>query len=85
MIGYSLVGTNDFDSASRFYDDVFSEIGVGRAMERGQTCMWGEEWAGSKPLFGVTVAYDGQAATIGNGSMPAWFRRATRSIESSPV
>ncbi len=33
MIGYVTIGTNDFDKAAKFYDELLAEIGAGRFME----------------------------------------------------
>lgn len=69
MIGYALVGTNDYDAARGFYDDLFGTIGVGRLMEFPNSTAWGAAW--DKPALGVTRPFDGQPATAGNGTMIA--------------
>jgi catechol 2,3-dioxygenase-like lactoylglutathione lyase family enzyme len=67
MIGYTLVGTNDLEGAKTFYDALFGAIGAGRLMDFGRSVVWGV--AQDKPGFGVTIPYDEQAATAGNGTM----------------
>lgn len=69
MIGYALVGTNDFDRAVAFYDRLLDVIGAKRMMEFPSITLWGTDW--SQPTLGVAKPYDGQAATVGNGSMVA--------------
>ena len=69
MIGYTLVGTNDPARAKAFYDALFGTIGAGRVLEIGEMCAWGTSLA--QPAFGVTRPYDGNSATVGNGSMIA--------------
>ena len=69
MIGYVMVGTNDFDAATKFYDELLGTIGAGRFMEDERFVAWATD-AGS-PAFSVCKPYDGNAATVGNGVMVA--------------
>ncbi len=70
MFTYITVGTNDLQRAIRFYDAVLATLGI----ERRVTV---ENEAGYGPpddvrcRFWVTLPFDGKAATVGNGSMPA--------------
>jgi len=69
MIGYITLGTNDFDAATKFYDELLGSIGAGRFMENDRFIAWssGPGSAG----FSVCKPYDGNAATVGNGVMIA--------------
>jgi predicted lactoylglutathione lyase len=69
MIGYITLGTNNFEKATVFYDQLFATIGAGRFLENEQFIAWstGMEHAG----FSITKPYDGQVATVGNGTMIA--------------
>lgn len=69
MIGYTCVGTNDKDKALAFYDKLMGALGAKRLMEMERFVMWGVGF--DKPGFAVTLPYDGQAATKGNGTMIA--------------
>ena len=69
MIGYITVGTNDMDRAVAFYDALFAEMGIGRFMESDTFISWAPSF--DKPGFSVTRPYDGNPATVGNGSMVA--------------
>ena len=70
MIGYTTVGTNQMAQAVAFYDELFKEVGVQRLIDFGERGMaWGPSW--DKPSFAVLRPYDGQSATVGNGSMVA--------------
>lgn len=71
MIGYLTVGTNKLDKAVEFYDILLGEIGAKRTMEEaGSFVFWSQ--AEGAPGFCVHVPYDGNKATIGNGSMTAF-------------
>lgn len=73
MIGYSTLGTNDIVQARGFYDALFEIVGAKRIMEFGDDLggftMWGTSW--DKPGVAVTLPYDKQPATVGNGNMIA--------------
>lgn len=80
MIGYSLLGTNDLDRAAGFYDAVLGELGAKRYMEMERVVSWraGEEGAG----FGVCTPYDGNAASVGNGSMIALIAGSPEQVQN---
>jgi predicted lactoylglutathione lyase len=69
MIGYVTVGTNDLAKAVAFYDELLAVVGAGRMMEEDTFVAWAV--AADKPLFSVSKPFDGNAATVGNGTMIA--------------
>ena len=69
MIGYVTLGTNDLPRAAQFYDAIAAEMGVGRMMDFETFIAWGVP--GEAAGIGITKAFDGQAATVGNGVMVA--------------
>ena len=69
MIGYVMVGTNDFEKATRFYDDLLGSIGASRMMEGETFVAWATDMG--SPAFSVCKPYDGNPATVGNGVMVA--------------
>ncbi len=69
MIGYVTLGTNDLKRAAAFYDALLGEIGAGRFMESERLIAWAVE--PGKPALGVCIPYDGNPATVGNGTMVA--------------
>lgn len=48
MIGYVTVGTNKFDEAAKFYDELLATIGAGRMMEAETFIAWSAEGAPGK-------------------------------------
>lgn len=70
MIGYITVGTNDLSRAAAFYDALFAGIGAKRYMESPRFIAW--HVVAGQPSFGVILPFDGQPATVGNGSMSAF-------------
>ena len=69
MIGYVTLGTNDLERACAFYDALFGEIGGKRAMQSERFVAWGV--SPTAPMLMVAKPYDGQPATVGNGTMAA--------------
>ena len=69
MIGYVTVGTNNLERATAFYDQLFAVIGADRFMEEDTFVAWAV--APDTPGFAATIPYDGNPATVGNGTMVA--------------
>lgn len=69
MIGYTMVGTNDLEKAVVFYDQLLGQLGAQRFLENDRFVAWS---TGEKtPGFSVTLPYNDEPATVGNGSMIA--------------
>ena len=69
MIGYVTLGTNRFDEAARFYDELFGLIGAGRILEDDTYVAWGRSM--QEPGVSIAKPFDGKPATVGNGVMVA--------------
>ena len=69
MIGYVTVGTNDLPRAARFYDAIAADLGTSRMMEADGYIAWGTPGGGAGVCS--TKPFDGNAATVGNGTMVA--------------
>ena len=69
MIGYVTLGTNDLQTNAAFYDALAKEMGVGRMMDFDSFIAWGE-WGGGAGVA-LTKPFDGNAASVGNGTMVA--------------
>ena len=68
MIGYVMIGTNDYGRALDFYDKVLAPVGAKRAMDFGTSTAYSN---GQGPMLAVTQPYDKSTATFGNGTMVA--------------
>jgi catechol 2,3-dioxygenase-like lactoylglutathione lyase family enzyme len=69
MIGYVTLGTNRYDDAANFYDELFGVIGAGRVLEGDTFIAWGTSMGA--PAVSIAKPFDGQPATVGNGVMVA--------------
>lgn len=67
MNGYTTLGTNDLERASKFYDELLSEMNGSRVMENERMVMWST--GTDKPTVAVLKPFNGEPATAGNGSM----------------
>ena len=69
MIGYVMLGTNKFDDATKFYDELLGTLGAGRFMETDTFVAWAT--GPGSPAISVGKPHDGKTATVGNGVMVA--------------
>ena len=69
MIGYVTIGTRDFKRAVTFYDAIAKEMDTPRMMEFETFVAWGT--MGGPAGLAVTLPYDKNPATVGNGMMVA--------------
>ena len=69
MIGYVTLGTNDLPRATVFYDALFAEIGGKRFIEEETFVAW--MITEDTPGIGITKPFNGEPATVGNGTMVA--------------
>ena len=80
MIGYTTFGTNDFERACQFYDELFGAFGKQRILEMDNFIAWGTSM--EEPGFSVTKPYDGNPATVGNGVMIALKMDSTEQVDA---
>jgi catechol 2,3-dioxygenase-like lactoylglutathione lyase family enzyme len=69
MIGYVTLGTRDLARAAEFYDAIGAEMGVSRMGGDERYIAWGVPGGGAG--IGITLPFDGEPATVGNGVMVA--------------
>jgi len=68
MIGYATIGTNDFEKAKTFYDDLLGALGGKRAFANDHLQGYA---GGGGAMLAVAKPHDGKPATVGNGTMLA--------------
>lgn len=69
MIGYTCVGTNQLEQAVHFYGELLALLGAKPFFKSDRGVGWGV--SPEQPMFSVLKPFDGQAATVGNGTMVA--------------
>ena len=80
MIGYTTVGTNNLEKAAAFYDALLGEVGAGRFMQEDTFVAWAV--TPDQPAFSVCRPYDGNPATVGNGTMIALAVDSTGKVDA---
>ena len=81
MIGYVTLGTNDLQKAAAFYDALFGSIGIGRFIEEeGYFIAWSPE--PTAPAVSVSVPFNKEKATVGNGTMVALFLETPDKVDA---
>lgn len=64
-MNYFVVGTNDMEAATQFYDALFEESGLEKIVPADRMTYW----VGGDFAFAVAIPFDEQPATNGNGTM----------------
>lgn len=81
MIGYVTLGTNDLPRAVAYYDALFGFIGIGRFMEvENYFVAWSP--APDAPAVSVTVPFNQEPATVGNGVMVALVMESPEKVDA---
>ena len=80
MIGYVTVGTNDLEKSARFYDALLAEIGASRFMEMDTFIAWAV--TPGAPAMSITLPFDKNPATVGNGTMVALAVDSTDKVDA---
>lgn len=81
MISYAMVGSKDLKRSGAFFDKIFAIVGAERALERDTSIMW-SDGKPDRPFFAVTLPYDGNVATIGNGTMISFAARSEEEVNA---
>ncbi|WP_223786586.1 VOC family protein [Marinicella meishanensis] len=81
MIGYVTMGTNDLPRATAYYDALFKSIGVGRFLEEDNYFV---AWSPGQnaPGVSVTIPFNQEAATVGNGNMVALYLETPEQVDA---
>jgi hypothetical protein len=77
MLGYALVGTNDLERAKAFYDELVKPLGGAAMFEHPSG---GRVYGKGQPSFGVVAPFNGEPATVGNGTMVALSADTTEAV-----
>ncbi|MEM7469671.1 MAG: VOC family protein [Pseudomonadota bacterium] len=80
MIGYTTLGTNHFDDAAKFYDELLKVCGASRLMELDGFILWGTSF--DQACVALVKPFDGAAATAGNGVMVAIRVSSTEEVDA---
>ncbi|MEM6453074.1 MAG: VOC family protein [Cyanobacteria bacterium P01_D01_bin.105] len=78
IISHVSVGTNDFERAIAFYDQVLPTLGCRRLMEHPGAIAYGKQY----PEFWVNIPFDNKTATVGNGTHMAFIALTKEAVHA---
>lgn len=81
MFTYITLGINDLDRAIRFYDAVLATLGLERRVTLENEAGYARPDDG-RCRFWITHPFDGNPATVGNGSMPAFEAGSRAAVDA---
>ncbi len=81
MLLYLTLGTNDLEAATRFYDPVMATIGLHRQRTETEEIGYATP-ADTRCRLWITLPFDQQRATSGNGSMPAFDAPSRAAVDA---
>lgn len=64
-MNYFVFGTNHMQRGVNFYDQLFSDQGINKVHDEGRMTLW----VGDGFMFALAEPFDGNEATVGNGTM----------------
>jgi catechol 2,3-dioxygenase-like lactoylglutathione lyase family enzyme len=83
MFSYVSLGTQDLTRAKAFYDAALAPLGIPRVDDYdpdGTSAAWGTDDPG--PHLWVTKPFDGQPATVGNGTMVSFLAETRTAVDA---
>ena len=79
MIAYVTVGTNDFERAEKFFDELLAELDSKQVMKTDRMIFWGDESGGAG--LSIVKPLDGNPATVGNGVMISLGAKTSEQVD----
>ncbi|MEM7250075.1 MAG: VOC family protein [Pseudomonadota bacterium] len=79
MIGYITIGSNDLERGAAFYDALLEPLGVRKMSPNDRIIMWSTK---GSPMLGIAQPFDGEAASVGNGTMVALSVESTDLVDT---
>jgi catechol 2,3-dioxygenase-like lactoylglutathione lyase family enzyme len=80
MIIHICFGTRDLDKAGKFYDAIAGALGAARTNQTETAIYYAKPDAGIG--FAVTLPYDGNPATFGNGTMASIMAESREQVDA---
>lgn len=80
VLSHVSIGTNNFEAAAEFYEQVLPTIGLEKIMDEPEfkAVAWGRAF----PEFWIQAPIDHQPATVGNGSHVAFLASSTSEVHA---
>ena len=82
MTGYVTLGTNNFDNAIAFYDELLGSIDAKRLFEMEHLVAWSWSNQPTKPGLLVPKPFNGEPASVSNGGMVAFALESNQQVNN---
>ena len=81
VIGFVMVGTNDLEKSSKFYDAILAHLGMKRVTITERYIGYGHSSEDSGVKFYITKPHNKENATAGNGAMVALSAETKEAVD----
>ena len=81
VIGFVMVGTNDLEKSSKFYDSVLAHLGMKRVTITERYIGYGHSSEDSGVKFYITKPHNKENANAGNGTMVALAAESKEAVD----
>ncbi len=81
VIGFVMVGTNDLEKSSKFYDSVLAHLGMKRVTITERYIGYGHSSEDSGVKFYITKPHNKEKANAGNGTMVALSAETKEAVD----
>ena len=81
LIGFVMVGTNNLEKSSKFYDDALVHLGMKRVSVTERYIGYGHSSEDSGVKFYITKPHNKENATAGNGTMVALAAETKEAVD----
>ena len=81
VIGFVMVGTNDLEKSSKFYDSILIHIGLKKVSITDRDIGYGHGDGDHDVKFYITKPHDKKNASVGNGTMIALSAASTEAVD----
>ena len=81
IINFVMVGTNDLEKSSKFYDAIFTHLGIKKITTAERYVGYGHANDLNEVNFYITKPYNKKPATIGNGTMIALLAETKEAVD----
>ena len=81
VIGFVMVGTNDLEKSSKFYDAVLAHLGLKKVTITERYIAYGHSSDDDHVKFYITNPHNKEDATVGNGTMVALSAETKEAVD----
>ena len=81
VVGFIMVGTNDLEKSSKFYDAILAHLGLKKVTITERYIGYGHSGEDDGVKFYITKPHNKETATVGNGTMVALSAETKEAVD----